>query len=77
MMLDSDVADAIEIIRRKDGSGLSETVNKLIRTGLAQSPASRQPFEQRTAAIGVNLDLDDTAEALERLDDRPTGLKCG
>lgn len=65
--LDEDVAAAVEQIRRERSAGLSEVVNELIRAGLtAKRP--RQPFRQRTASMGLRIDVSNVAEALDLLD---------
>lgn len=65
--LDEDVAVAIDRLRRERGLGVSEAVNQLARAGLRQKPR-RVPFRQRTASIGVKVDVTNVAEALEQLD---------
>jgi hypothetical protein len=62
-----DVAAAIEQHRAKSKLGLSETINQLIRRGL-QRPERPRAFEQRTAAVGVRIDVANVAEALELLE---------
>lgn len=70
--LAQDVATAVEQIRLRRGTGISEVVNDLLRQGLAQNqPAAR--FQQRVSDMGVpHLDLDDVAGLLDALegDDR-------
>lgn len=65
--LDDDTAKAVERLRRDEGLGLSEAVNELIRRGLLPS---RRPgrFRQRTAPLGLRIDVSNVAEALENLD---------
>jgi len=65
--LDDDVAVAIERLRHEQGLGVSEAVNQLARAGLRQKPR-RTPFRQRTAKIGLTVDVTNVAEALEQLD---------
>lgn len=65
--LDDDVAVAIERLRKQQGVGVSEAVNQLARAGMRQKP-SRTRFRQRTASIGLKVDVSNVAEALERLD---------
>lgn len=65
--LDSDVAAAVDIIRRERSVGVSEAVNELIREGLI-APRERQQFQQRTASMGLRLDVANIADALEFLD---------
>ena len=68
---DDDTARAIEALRRKHGLGVSEAVNELIRRGLVARPA-RPPFRQRTAPLGVSVDVSSVADALEVLDGAAT-----
>ena len=65
--LDDDTAKAIERLRREEGLGVSEAVNRLIRQGLlpAKQPA---PFRQRTHALGLKIDVSNVAEALDVLE---------
>lgn len=65
--LDPDVASAIERRRHDEGRGLSEVVNDLIRAGLQTRP-ERSEFRQRTAPIGLRVDVVNVAEAIEQLD---------
>ena len=64
MTLDDDVAMALEQRRRDRGLGLSEALNELVRAGL-NAPAPAVPFRQRTADLGVGIDVRNVAEALE------------
>ncbi|MHB1534450.1 MAG: ribbon-helix-helix domain-containing protein [Acidimicrobiales bacterium] len=64
---DRDTARAIETLRREHGLGMSEAVNELIRRGLVVERA-RPPFRQRTAPLGVSVDVSSVADALEVLD---------
>lgn len=65
--LDPEVAAAAEHLRRKHRIGLGEAVNELTRAGLDRT---RKParFRQRTAGIGLKVDVTDVAETLELLD---------
>jgi metal-responsive CopG/Arc/MetJ family transcriptional regulator len=65
--LDDDIASAIERLRKEQGLGLSQAVNQLARAGL-RPRARRTPFRQRTARIGVTVDVSNVAEVLEQLD---------
>jgi metal-responsive CopG/Arc/MetJ family transcriptional regulator len=67
VVLDDDVAAAIDQLRRSDSVGLSEAVNQLIRAGLRQVPRARR-FRQRSAPLGLRIDVSNVAEALETLD---------
>jgi len=65
--LDDDVAAAVRRLRDERGIGVSEAVNRLARVGLMVKPA-RSRFRQRTARLGLTLDVSNIAEALELLD---------
>ena len=65
--IDDDVAAAIERLRRERGIGVSEAVNILARAGLRRGPA-RTRFRQRSAKIGLTVDVSNVGEALEVLD---------
>jgi metal-responsive CopG/Arc/MetJ family transcriptional regulator len=65
--LDDDVAAAIDQLRRNGAIGLSEAVNRLIRAGLRQAPRVHR-FRQRSAPLGLRIDVSNVAEALETLD---------
>ncbi len=68
--LDDDVAAAVERLRRDGRVGLSEAVNNLARAGMAQSRRRASPaHRQRTADIGIRIDVTNVAEALELLDE--------
>ena len=67
LSLDDDVAAAVQRLREERHIGLSDAVNELIRAGLA-APARRAPFRQRTADLGLRIDVSDVADALEHLD---------
>jgi Arc/MetJ family transcription regulator len=66
--LDDDVAAEVARLRRDRSIGLSKAVNELARAGLA-AKESAKPFRQRTARLGLKLDVTNVAEALELLDD--------
>lgn len=65
--LDPQVAAAANHLRKERGIGLGEAVNELARRGLSrrEQPSS---FKQRTASVGVTVNVTDVAEALELLD---------
>ncbi|MGD0371440.1 MAG: ribbon-helix-helix protein, CopG family [Candidatus Dormibacteria bacterium] len=65
--LEDDVVAAIDQMRRGGSVGLSEAVNQLIRAGLLQTPRVRR-FRQRSAPLGLRVDVSNVAEALETLD---------
>lgn len=62
--LEPDVAAAIDRLRSEHGLGLSEAVNRLVRTGLQREPV-REPFVLRTHDMGLRIDLTCIGEALE------------
>lgn len=65
--MDDDVATAIDELRRERDVGLSEAVNDLVRAGL-RVPHQRSTFQQRTADMGLRIDVSNVAEALDVLD---------
>ena len=67
VQLEDDVAAAVERVREESKLGLSEAINHLIRLGL-QQPKRRAAFTQRTAALGIRIDVANVAEALELLE---------
>jgi len=67
VVFDDDVAAALEQLRREKGLGLSDAVNELVRVGLRAKP-TRRSFRQRTASLGLRIDVSNVAEALETLE---------
>jgi ribbon-helix-helix CopG family protein len=67
LSLDDDVAAAVQRLREERNLGLSEAVNELVRAGLAVRP-QRKAFRQRTANLGLRIDVSSVADALEHLD---------
>lgn len=66
--LDDDVAAEVERLRREEGIGISEAVNRLIRQGLA-APRRRKRYEQRSADVGLRVDVTDIGAVLDLLDE--------
>jgi uncharacterized protein YfiM (DUF2279 family) len=66
--LDADVTAAIDRLRRQRRMGLSEAVNHLARAGMAVG-TRKSPFRQRSASIGLRIDVTNIAEALEVLEE--------
>ena len=60
---DDDVASAIDRLRRDEGMGLNEAVNRLARAGLA-AYENRQ-FHQRSVSMGKTIDVSDISDALD------------
>lgn len=70
--LADDVVAAVDELRRREGRGISEVVNDLVRRGLAPD-RSRAVFRQRSSDMGApRLAIDDVAGLLDALegDDR-------
>ncbi len=65
--LEPDVAAAIELVREDERLGLSEAVSVLIWRALV-SRLPRKPFVQQTYDMGLKIDIDNVADALELLD---------
>jgi metal-responsive CopG/Arc/MetJ family transcriptional regulator len=66
--LDDDVAAAIDQLRRGGSVGLSAAVNQMIRAGVLQAPKVHHRFRQRSAPLGLRIDVSNVAEAIETLD---------
>lgn len=67
--LDDDVAAAVARLRTDDMVGVSEAVNRLVRRGLTARGDKPKRFTQRTANLGLTLDVTNVAEALDLLDE--------
>lgn len=67
MRLDPEVAAAAERLRQERHIGLGEAVNELARAGLTRGQQTTR-FRQRTASVGLKLDVTNIADALEQLD---------
>ncbi len=65
--LDEDVAAAVRSLQRERGIGLSDALNRLARAGLAVRREEPR-FRQRSAKLGLKVDVTNVAEALEVLD---------
>ncbi len=58
-------AAAVDRLRREEGIGVSEAVNRIARAGLVMKP-ERKLFRQRAAKMGpFEIDVSNVAEALE------------
>lgn len=63
--LEPDVAAAVARLRREQGIGVSEALNRLARAGLV-TPKARPRFKLRTADLGGFLvDVSNVQEALD------------
>lgn len=66
--LDPDVAAAVDRLRRESQLGVSAALNALARRGLLQSGSVEQPYVLEPSDLGLRIDVDDVAAALEQLD---------
>jgi hypothetical protein len=64
---DTDIARALDQLRRERGLGVSEAVNELIRRGLLRREPV-EPFRQLTRPVGLKIDVANVAEALDLLE---------
>jgi hypothetical protein len=64
--LDRDTAQAVQALR-KQGRGVSEAVNELIRRGM-MAPSQEKPFVARPRRLGVRIDVSNIADALDLLE---------
>jgi hypothetical protein len=64
--LDRDTAQAVQALRRQ-GRGVSEAVNELIRRGM-MAPRQEKPFVARPRRLGVRIDVSNIADALDLLE---------
>lgn len=64
--LDDDAARAVQQLRR-EGRGVSDAVNELIRRGLLAEPR-RSRFEPRTRHLGIKIGVSNVADALDLLE---------
>ena len=66
--LTDDVAAAVEGLRRSEGLGVSEALNRLARRGLA-APAASRPYVNKSYDIGLKIDITNIGEVLGWLDE--------
>jgi hypothetical protein len=64
--LDRDTAQAVQALR-KQGRGVSEAVNELIRRGM-MAPRQEKPFVARPRRLGVRIYVSNIADALDLLE---------
>ena len=62
--LDDDVAAAAQRLSREEHIGLGEAVNRLVRAGLRPGRPRQRAFRQRTAELGLRVDVSNVADAL-------------
>lgn len=66
--LEPDVAAEVEAVRRRDGLGISEAVNRLIRAGMiGEKPTYR--YVDRSRPMGAKVDITNIGDVLDLLDD--------
>lgn len=68
LALDDDVAAAVERLRREEGIGLSEAVNRLARAGMVK-PRARASYRHRTSSLGLKVDVSNIGAVLDLLDE--------
>ena len=70
MTLADDVVAELERLRREEGLGLSEALNRLARRGIASREAALGGYRHRSARLGMKVDVTNIADVLESLDER-------
>lgn len=65
--LDDDVASEAERLKREEGIGLSEAINRLARAGMIRDKR-RSTYVNRSAPIGLKVDVSNIGEVLDLLD---------
>lgn len=68
LRLDDDVVAEIDRLRRREGVGLSEAVNRLIREGLSHRPTPDR-YVHEAKALGLRVDVTNIGEVLDLLED--------
>ena len=66
--LEGDVAAAVDGLRRSEGIGVSEAVNRLVRDGLAR-PAAAPRYEHTSFHLDQRVDVTNIGEVLSLLDE--------
>jgi hypothetical protein len=66
--LADDVIAAVEKLRHERAIGVSEAVNELVRSGLANQNSPREPFRQQSHDLGDGVDVNNIGETMETLD---------
>lgn len=71
--LADEVAAAVEQLRRSEGIGVSEAINRLVREGLAK-PEPTARYVHQSYDMGLKMDVTNIGEVLallDELDDEP------
>lgn len=66
--LADDVAAEMERLRREEGLGPSEALNRLARRGMAQRGGGRATYVHVSEQLGLKVDVSNIAEVLDLLD---------
>lgn len=66
--LDDDVLAAASTLQRERHLSVSEAVNTLARAGMPRVSASSPRFRQRTAELGITVDVSNIGETLDLLE---------
>ena len=66
--LEADVAAAVDGLRRSEGIGVSEAVNRLVRDGLSK-PAAAPRYEHTSFHLNQRVDVTNIGEVLSLLDE--------
>lgn len=66
--LDDDVVSELERLRREEGIGISEAVNRLIRLGMVGRPTTRR-YRHVGANVGIKVDVSNIGDVLDLLDE--------
>ncbi len=74
LTLDEDVMAAANELRRQEGIGLSEAVNRLARAGIAK-PAPRKVYKHWGTDLGLKVDVTNIGEVLGMLDEEEFGRR--
>lgn len=64
-----DVYAELERLRREDGLGPSEALNRLARQGMART-TSRVDYVHSSSSIGLRVDVTNIGDVLELLDEQ-------
>lgn len=67
--ISDDVAAEMERLRREEGLGPSEALNRLARRGMARHDPARSPYVHRSADLGLTIDVSNIGEVLDLLDE--------
>jgi Ribbon-helix-helix protein, copG family len=67
LTLEDDVAAAVEHLRRSEGIGVSDAVNRLVRAGLL-GERPRTVYVHNSRPLGMKVDVTNIGEVLEILD---------